>query len=198
MLNREQIRAFIAIELPDELKAALRDFQSGLLGPKSYCARWVKPESIHLTLKFLGDVDLHLIEKVKSRLETEVKLCTSFLLKTGETGFFPNRERARVFWLGLEGDTHKLLQLQNAIDGAMSRLGFPKESRPFTAHLTLARFKDGCSTVEKQAFADLVENVKLRPSCQIKVNAVSLMSSKLEPKGAIYTRLAGYSMRDAL
>jgi RNA 2',3'-cyclic 3'-phosphodiesterase len=189
-LEQDTIRAFIAIELPFELKAMIKDFETGLRGPESRCARWVDPESIHLTLKFLGNVQTKMIEPINKALEADTATFQSFTLKTTETGCFPNLQRARVFWLGLGGDMDRLLGLQSTIEGSLADLGIPRELRPFAAHLTLARLKDDCSVDDRKTFASLVGGIQFQPIYTMKVEAVSLIRSRLTPAGAIYTRLA--------
>ena len=101
MINRDEIRAFIAIELPDELKSMLRELENKLKTPKSSCARWVDPGAIHLTLKFLGNTGAKLLDELKRDVEAEVRKSQPLILETTETGCFPNTLRPRVFWLGL-------------------------------------------------------------------------------------------------
>lgn len=194
VISRDQIRAFIAVELPDGLKDMLRDFESGLRGPKSSCARWVDPSSVHLTLKFLGNVNAKMIDEVKKGLEADAACFQPFVLRTNDTGFFPNLHRIRVFWLGLGGDSEKLLGLQSRIEESTAKLGFPRESRPFAAHLTLARLKDGCTLEDQRTFAETVGSLKFQPGYTMKVSSVSLMRSQLTPAGAVYTRFAEYWM----
>ncbi len=196
MINRDEMRAFIAIELPGELKSMLKDLENKLKTPKSRCAKWVDPGSIHLTLKFLGNVGSKLLDELKRDIEAEVGKSQPFMLTTAETGCFPNNQRPRVFWLGLNGDIDRLSDLQSRIDESAGRLGFPRENRPFAAHLTLARLRDDCSIVERNSFAELVKGVRLEPGFSMRVRAVSLIRSQLKPEGAIYTRLSQFEMKD--
>jgi len=196
MINRDEIRAFIAIELPGELKSVLKDLEEKLRTPKSRCAKWVDPGSMHLTLKFLGNVGQKQVEEIKKDLETQAKLSKPLSLVTAETGCFPNMQRPRVFWIGLNGEIEKLLDLQSRIDESTGKLGFPRESRPFTAHLTLARLRDDCGPVERKDFAGSVKGARLEQPFSMIVNAVSLIRSRLTPAGAIYTRLAEFKLGD--
>jgi 2'-5' RNA ligase len=194
VINRDEIRAFIAIELPGELKSMLKDFENKLKTPKSRCAKWVDPGSIHLTLKFLGNVSSKLLDELKRDVEVEVRKSQPFMLTTTETGCFLNAHRPRVFWLGLGGDIDRLLDLQSKIDESAGRLGFPRENRPFAAHLTLARLRDDCSIADRIGFTELVKGVRLEPCFSMRVSAVSLIRSQLRPEGAIYTRLSQFEM----
>ncbi|MHB8085328.1 MAG: RNA 2',3'-cyclic phosphodiesterase [Dehalococcoidia bacterium] len=190
----QEIRAFVSIELPAELRKMMSDFQAGLKRPGQGFVRWVKPESVHLTLKFLGNIKPGQAESIKKELCDIVKDNKAFSIVTAHTGCFPNLKSARVFWLGLEGDLDTLLKLQGQIDEALSRVGFAKENRPFTAHLTLARIKEDCSMVDRMEFAELVKGVSFPRPFTMKVDTVSLMRSKLTPAGAVYTRLAEFTL----
>jgi 2'-5' RNA ligase len=193
-MKGEAIRAFIAVELPVELVKRLKDFQAGLSSARLRCVKWVEPGAIHLTLKFLGNVDPGRLEAVKVAAEAAVRSHRPFELTTGRTGFFPGAQRARVFWLGLEGDIEDLGRLQQDMDRAMANLGFESENRPFTAHLTLARLREECSSAERLEFTGLVRTVVFEPGPPIKVQAAALMRSQLTPDGAVYTRLAEFPL----
>lgn len=194
MINRDDIRAFIAIELPDELKLMLKALEQKLKTPQSKCAKWVDPASIHLTLKFLGNVNPKLVDDVKKVLEVEMRKSQPFTLETARTGCFPNARQPRVFWIGLDGELDKLLDLQSRIDASTGRLGFPGENRPFAAHLTLARLRDDCSSTERSRFAGLIEGARLEANFSMSVDSVSLVRSQLRPEGALYTRLREFRL----
>ncbi|MGD0355706.1 MAG: RNA 2',3'-cyclic phosphodiesterase [Dehalococcoidia bacterium] len=190
----QQIRAFIAIELPAELRKRMGEFQAGLKGPQQKFVKWVNPGSVHLTLKFLGNVKEKQLDSIKKELQDIAKESRTFSIATSETGCFPNLKRARVFWLGLDGDIDQLLKLQGRIDEALSRMGFAKENRPFTAHLTLARLKEDCSMADRLEFAELVKDANFERPFSMKIEAVSLMRSQLTPAGAVYTQLAEFRL----
>jgi 2'-5' RNA ligase len=194
-MNGEAIRAFIAVELPAELVKRLKDFQAGLSPARLRCVKWVDPGSIHLTLKFLGNVDPGRLEAVKEAAAAALRSQRPFQLTTGSTGFFPGPQRARIFWLGLEGDIAELGRLQQSIDRAMANLDFQSENRPFTAHLTLARLREGCSGAERLEFAGLVRPAVFEPGPPVMVQVVALMRSQLTPRGAVYTRLDEFPLQ---
>ena len=190
----EVIRSFIAIELPGELAKQLKDFQAGLKSQGLHSAKWVDPGSMHLTLKFLGDVDVKSLAAVKDETGIAVRSSRRFHLVTGRTGFFPDLMRPRVFWMGLEGDIDALMALHKAIDEALSKLGYARENRPFTAHLTLARLREESSIIDRTEFARTAQAGVFKPSYDMEVNSVALMRSQLTPRGAIYTRLAEFTL----
>ena len=194
-MSGEAVRLFIAVELPTGLVKRLRDFQSRLSPNCLQYVKWVDAGSIHLTLKFLGDVDAVRLETVKASAAAAVRPFHPFQLTTGRTGFFPGAQRARIFWLGLEGDIAELGRLQQAIDSAMSKLGFESEARPFTAHLTLARLREGCSDSQRLEFAGLAKAAVFEPGPPMPVRSVALMRSQLTSRGAVYTRLAEFALQ---
>ncbi len=194
-MDNETVRSFIAVELPAGLVARLRDFQTGLNSSRLRFVKWVDPGSIHLTLKFLGNIDVGRLDAVKSALETATTPHRPFRLTTGQTGFFPGPQRARVFWLGLEGDISELIRLQKDVDMSMAQLGFESETRPFAAHLTLARLREECTREQRQEFSRLAQHAVFKSGPGIKVRSVSLMRSRLTPQGAIYSRLAEYELK---
>ncbi|MGA2159737.1 MAG: RNA 2',3'-cyclic phosphodiesterase [Dehalococcoidia bacterium] len=190
----QEIRAFIAIELPAELRKMMSDFQAGLKRPRQGYVKWVNPESVHLTLKFLGNIKQGQADSIKKELYDIAKDNKAFSIVTSRTGCFPNLKRVRVFWLGLDGDTDYLLKLQGQIDEALSHMGFAKENRPFTAHLTLARIKEDCSMGDKLEFSELVKDASFPRPFSMTVDTVSLMRSELTRAGAVYTRLAQFTL----
>ena len=138
----EQIRAFVAIELPDELKLALARLQDRLKSGRAAPVKWVDPHGIHLTLKFLGDISSDMAGKVTSALEEAVRGISPFQLETGGLGAFPDLRRVQIVWVGLTGEVSRLSQLHKSIEAGLSGLGFLPEKRAFTPHLTLARLRD--------------------------------------------------------
>lgn len=195
-MANEQIRAFVAIELPDELKSRMKDYQAEFKITKHDFVKWVGPGSMHLTLKFLANVSLNRLEDVKNEIKNAAESSSSFSLITCETGCFPNLKKVRVFWLGLNGDIAKLLDLQRMIDESLVKLGFSKESRPFTAHLTLARLKDDCTIDDRKEFSELIKEAKFEPPFSMIVGRISLIRSQLTSGGAVYTRLAEFKLPD--
>lgn len=190
----DSIRSFIAIRLPEQLLDRVRDFQAALGSPGDRAAKWVEPGSMHITLKFLGNIELGRVQDIKQEIAAAVKPCRPFNLSTGASGFFPNAQRARVFWLGLEGDIQALVGLHKGIDEAMAKLGYPAENRPYTAHLTLARLREESGAADRTGFVSRVQKRAFGPSCNIVVNSVALMRSQLTPRGPIYTRLAEFEL----
>ncbi len=191
----EQVRCFIAIELPDELKIEIKRIQAKLKSDGQAGVKWVDPDGIHLTLKFLGEVDADWIDEIAGAMGAAVMGISPFRLEVKGLGVFPNLNRVRVVWVGLEGEVSKLLELVQRIEANVSPLGFPTESRPFTPHLTLARVGDRVPPDERQELGQLVARTKFEAKSAIEVRAVNLMKSQLTPQGAIYSHLRSVELK---
>lgn len=156
----EQIRCFIAIELPDELKREIKRIQTKLKSDGQAGVKWVDPDGIHLTLKFLGEVDADWIDEITEAIKSAAVGIPPFRLEVKGLGVFPNLNRVRVVWVGLEGELDKLTQLVRQIETYVSPLGFPTEAREFTPHLTLARVGDRVRPDEQQELGELIAKTK--------------------------------------
>ncbi len=185
----EQIRSFIAIELPDELRLELSQLEARLKSDKQPWVKWVDPQSIHLTLKFLGNIAIDRTGEITKAIEEAAQGIPPFHLEVKDMGVFPNLKRAQVAWVGISGEVAKLGQLQQRIESNLARLGFATESRPFTSHLTLARLRNQASLDERQRFGQLIAGSRFE-AATIKVDAISLMRSQLTREGAIYNRIS--------
>ena len=194
----EQIRSFIAIELPDELKLELIQLEARLKLDKQPWVKWVNPYSIHLTLKFLGNIAVDRTGEITRAIEAAVQGISPFHLEVKELGVFPNLRRVQVAWVGISGDVDKLSQLQKRIETTLTPLGFAPESRAFTPHLTLARLRDQASLDERQRFGQLIANAKFEAAYTIEVDAISLMRSQLTREGAIYSRISLVELKKPL
>ncbi len=186
----EQIRSFIAIELPEEVRRGLAKLRSELEGTEHRFVKWVDTEGIHLTLKFLGNISFRQVAEVTKAIEKAARGIPPFHLEISGLGAFPNLKQPRVLWVGIGGEIDTLLRLQQNIDSALASLGFAKEERPFMPHLTLARVRQGASPMERRNFGELAMSASFEASYPIDAKAVSLMRSQLTPEGAIYTRLS--------
>lgn len=190
-------RAFIAIELPDDVRDVLQKIIPLLhRADRERIVRWVRPEGIHLTLKFLGDTSEDRVEAIQQALRDATAGRQPFALRLGKIGAFSDRRSGtdRVIWMGLEGSVERLADLQQDVEAAMNTVGFIPEQRDFTPHLTLGRIPRGRnSSVDWNG----VTTLRLgEPSFQ--VTGVSLMESTLLRGGARYTRrfLAAFGTHD--
>lgn len=189
------LRLFVACELPAEMKAGLAALQETLRsafgGPP---LRWVRPEGIHLTLKFLGAVPAQRVTDICTALAPTVEGIRPLELSLGNLGTFGGRRGARVVWVGVEGDVERVAELQRRVEAALARLGFPAEDRPFSPHLTLARVPDHVGAPERERLWDLTRTLAAPEAAPATIREVSLMRSILGPGGAVYERLAAFPL----
>jgi 2'-5' RNA ligase len=194
-LDTQQIRSFIAIELPEEVKSGLRRLQAELKLPQHSFVKCVAPDGIHLTLKFLGNISPQKVAEITGVMEQASQAISPFQLQITELGAFPNMRQPRVLWVGIKGELDKLKAWQKRIDNGLVPLGFAKESRPFTPHLTLARVRDNCSPEDRRSLGELVMKTPLEVDYALPVNSLNLMKSQLLPGGAVYSRLAEVKLK---
>ena len=191
----EQIRSFIAIKLPDELKLELGQLEAQLKSEKQPWVKWVDPDNIHLTLKFLGSIAIDRTGEITRAIEEAVGGMPPLHLEVKDLGVFPNLKRVQVAWVGIGGDVDKLGQLQQRIESNLARLGFATESRPFKPHLTLARLNNRASLDERQRFGQLIAGTGFKANYTIKVDAISLMRSQLTRQGAIHSQISSVRLK---
>ena len=159
--------------------------------------RLVRPEGVHLTLKFLGDIPTAQAAPVADAMATVAERHAPFTLTLGAPGVFPNANRARVLWLGVEGDLRALKLLQTCLEEALTAAGFPAEKQRFNPHLTIGRMHPRASRTDRRRATDALGSLLLPENQAIAVNAVSLMKSTLLPGGAVYERIAHASLRSS-
>jgi 2'-5' RNA ligase len=184
------LRTFIAIELDQELKTDLQRVQEGLqtqVAPRS--VRWVRPDRIHLTLKFLADTPSEKVGEVKKALALAAAEVAPFTFGVGGLGCFPNTRRPRAVWVGLQDPTGCLVLLREAVESHVAPLGFPTETRPFRPHLTLGRVHRQASKSEVIEIGAVVFNSTLGSIGEMTATQVSFIESDLQPSGAVYTTL---------
>ncbi len=184
-------RLFIAIELPANVLKTISQVQADLkrVIPER-AVRWTRPEGIHLTLKFLGDVRTSQLDEIKAALTQAGVGHVSFGLDIQGLGCFPNLARPRVLWVGVIGDIKSLRALRASLERTIAPLGFPTEERGFSPHLTLARTSQGASRGETALIGKVVQDRDIGQLVSWQVDAVSLMRSQLKPDGAQYTQIA--------
>lgn len=178
------MRAFIAIELPSKIIDGLKDIQDELKNGNNKIA-WVKPENIHLTIKFLGDIDVDKIDSIAVLLETAAAKNRSFDVSVKGAGAFPTLDNPRVVWVGVEDDKN-LSRIYEELENGLLAIGFEKENRPFKPHLTVGRVK---FLKDKKGFKERIEKYKDINLGHFAANSLCLFKSNLTPNGAVYTKL---------
>jgi 2'-5' RNA ligase len=186
----DTIRTFIAFNLPKNIISSISEIQNRF---KSYAfkARWVNPENMHLTLKFLGDINYTDIENVSKTIINAVNNHTPVTLAVKGSGVFPGIKRPRVIWVGLTGDIEKLTSIQNDIEENLEKLGFPREKRPFRGHLTLGRIK---GKINPKKLLDAMEKCEKFESELFIADKIFLFKSDLKSTGSVYTELKSISL----
>jgi 2'-5' RNA ligase len=186
-------RLFIAIELNSEIHSNLNQVITALKGFDQHRINWVKPENIHLTLKFLGETSSQNILQISNALTQAVQEISPFALNVTGTGCFPSPHQPRIFWVGLQAPM-QLNDLQKNIEQALLPMKIPVEKRPFSPHLTLARVPEGCPyEIANLIYTRLLQYQKTNFG-NLTVEHVTLFQSTLTHEGAIYSRLAAFSL----
>ena len=180
-------RAFIAIELPPELKNELTALETQLKKHSPPVIKWVDPASIHITLKFLGDTSDAIIDKLSLAMAESVVGITPFVLETRQLGAFPSIDRTKVIWVGVSGEMDKLARLRDNIEKNAEALGFKREPQSFNPHLTLGRVRDGVRPDEIQRIGKLIGETSFTALHNIDVKQINLLKSQLTSAGAIHT-----------
>jgi RNA 2',3'-cyclic 3'-phosphodiesterase len=188
------LRAFIAVEIPLEIRKTVCAATSKLRNEIGVLVRWVPIENMHLTLKFLGDVSPSNVELLSEMLRAEMDLFHCFELRLNGLGSFPNLKRPRVLYIGIQAPA-ALEALKRGIESASSRLGYGSEERGFSPHLTIGRVKQNVVATEQQAIRHALEDTKIDSLGTARVNSVELFKSDLKPTGSVYTRLYSASLR---
>lgn len=187
----EKIRAFVAVLISDDLKRKIgivqEDFK--ITAPK---VKWVTPDNFHVTMKFLGDIETDQIEQISAKLADAAMSVEPFELELAGVGAFPNNKRPRTVWAGISSGAERLEILARNIDEQLEELGFPKEDRPFRAHVTIGRVRE-----ERDAgkLPQMLHEVDAGKFGSIRVASVALMKSDLRREGPIYTMISEIPLR---
>jgi len=190
-----QIRAFIALDLPSPIQEAIDKQTSRLrqtLGDD--VIRWVSPHNMHLTLKFLGSVPVSHLDFLKQMLAQTADSTPQFDLQIGGIGSFPTPKRPRVIWIGIHAPA-SLASLQKMIEDGANRLGYEKEARAFSPHLTLGRVRQGINPKELPKISSALSSIQLGKIGTARVDSVHLYQSDLNSEGSVYTKLFSTPLR---
>jgi 2'-5' RNA ligase len=181
------VRLFVALDFPDAVRHTLRELIARLK-PACHGAKWVRPEAMHITLKFIGEVDANKLEPIRAAL-VSVHSTEPVDVQFHGLGFFPNECRPRVLWCGMEASPN-LAELATAVERALVPLGIPAESRDFVPHLTLARFNsEGGARVDLDALVRAAGGLKSYDFGRTRETVFHLIESVLKPEGAEYKRV---------
>lgn len=190
----ETVRLFVACEVPDEVKDAIGGITRSLKDRSGNAVRWINPEGVHVTLKFLGEVPVKKLPAIKLAIQEAVVGHQPFELEFSNIGTFGGREGLRIMWVGVAGDVLRLEALVRAVNAALAVVGFEPERRPFRPHLTLGRVRDDVGTRQRAEIEVEVGKTEV-PAVSWRTAQVSLMRSRLSPGGASYDVLATFPLR---
>jgi len=180
------LRAFIAIEIPPEIKKAIATEIANLRDSAGRAVRWVATENVHLTLKFLGEVSPASVELLSQALQSECEQHDPFDISVGGLGSFPNSHRPRIIWIGLNIPP-ELNRLQHRLETATARMGYPAEDKPFSPHLTIGRVREQAAPAELNNIHSALEKTHVGSLGAFTAQAVHLFKSDLKPAGPVYT-----------
>ncbi len=184
------IRTFIGFELPEKIRSFIANIQEGLKSD-GFDTRWVRPKNIHLTLKFLGNINKDDTQKVGAAIFKSAADYAPIALAVKGIGAFPGINRPRVLWIGIRGQIDMLIQLQKSLDDKLEKIGFPKENRPFKGHLTLARVK---GQINQAKLINAIKKYGEFESESFVADNIILFKSDLKSTGAVYTKLISVSL----
>jgi 2'-5' RNA ligase len=188
-------RLFIAIALPPAAIEEIGSFINRMPTMAGSNVRWTPKENVHLTLLFMGDTPTDRIPRIREQLDEAASNSSPFSLRLGETGAFPSLHAPRILWVGLQGEVHKLMQLQGRIEGAMRTIYFEPERRPFTPHITVGR---AMRDLEHQYAGDVGFSWRRAsaPSAhaEIPITEVQLIRSRFQTVGVSYEKVFGVKL----
>ena len=184
------VRAFLAIRLPCAVTASLARLNDQAVGRGVDCIRPVKPENMHLTVRFFGSVSAPQVESLIAAVRRSARSVRPFTLTLGGVGAYPSVMNARVFWVGLDDGLAPLRDARRRVDDALAQAAFERDPHKFSPHVTIARIRDRASRVERRKAAESLLAVKLDSALPIPVERISLIRSVLLPSGPEYSALA--------
>jgi len=199
--KQKKIRVFISINLPDHVACWLSEVQEELKTCR-LPVQWTRTGNIHLTLKFLGEIASQNVASVCQVVEESIGNLLPMEIFAQGVGVFPGVKHPRVLWAGISGQTNLLRDLQRDLDASLHGLGFPKDERAFTGHLTIGRFKADHHRSNNRSpeslpelLIDIMKQYQKTASTPFLVEAVHVMKSDLKPTGPIYTSLANVRLK---
>jgi len=190
----KDMRLFIACEVPRDVQTNISEVIDDLRNRSGNAVRWIRPDGVHVTLKFLGEVPQKKLPAIKIALQEAVVRHPPFNLELSNIGTFGGREGLRIMWVGIAGDVLRLEALVRDVNLALSVVGFEPERRPFRPHLTLGRVRDEISTRQRAEIEVAVGKTEV-PATSWRTSQVSLMRSRLTPQGAQYDVVATFPLR---
>jgi RNA 2',3'-cyclic 3'-phosphodiesterase len=184
----DSIRAFIAIEIDRETQNSLGNLINQINKTFMGSVKWTPYQNIHLTLKFLGEVETWELTSINQLIRNVANQSQSFTAVITKLGAFPTPNNPRIIWIGVEAP-QTLFHLARTIEDSARNLGFDSEGRPFTPHLTMGRARPGITRVQQDQLAGVIRSISLPKFNPIQINSITLFQSILKPGGAEYVSL---------
>ena len=192
-MRTERIRTFIAIEPSADARAEVAWVASAVRAANVKGARAVRDEGLHVTLRFLGDVERGDVPGIAAAIRTAAREVAPFELALGDVGAFPSLRRARTLLVGVDGDVEALTKLRDGIESELSKVGFRRDRQRFNPHITIARIRDRVSNADRRAVVDAARSVDYARA-SFTVSGVTLFQSALTPEGAVYRSLGVFPL----
>ena len=193
----DKIRSFIAIPIPAEIRRGLAEVENDLM-PAQAGVKWVPEDNFHVTLKFLGYVEPERLEAVARGVEAAVQGAKPFEVELAGVGAFPKITRPSVVWVGVTRGAQEMITLADRVDAEMAKIGFERESRPFSPHITIGRVKSpknrGGPPENLDRLRELIERHQNREVGSFGVEQVNIMKSDLRITGPIYSAISEFRM----
>jgi len=187
------MRTFIAIELPKEIKDSLARLQEQLKLAQAD-TKWVAPENIHLTLKFLGERDDKKVEKIKQVMDEIATRNKSFQIRISLLGAFPKIDSPRIIWVGIDKGDSETKQIAQELETEIAKVGIPKEDRPFSSHITIGRTRSNLNLKNLVQELKKLEGIFEQENQEFNTTKITLFKSTLTPIGPIYERLKEFPL----
>ncbi|OGO78712.1 MAG: 2'-5' RNA ligase [Clostridiales bacterium GWB2_37_7] len=183
------MRSFIGINFSCDVKEDISKIQ-GHIRSNALKGRFKQVDNFHITLKFLGEIEKNQADEIAKKLESIARLHSSFELRLQEIGRFKGRDNIRTLYIGLGGNIEALKQLNQATEAAMELLGFKKEGRPYTPHITISQ-----DLILDIPFEELKKEIEMSSTHRIAVNKIELIKSEQIQNKRIYTPICGYELK---
>lgn len=186
------MRTFFCIELSDEVTSKLAKIIASFRNNTEAKVNWVDKENLHITMKFLGNIDPGKTETIKEKSKKAADSVSPFKMTLDKIGVFPNLRRLRVIWVGSREEPGEVHKLNRNLEGELKKIGFDPEGRKYIPHITLGRVKERDQSKVKP-LADQVESYRIEETIPAEADGLTLMESKLTPEGPIYTPVFKHS-----
>ena len=194
-MSEGKVRCFIAVEISDEARSEVKCLIEAVSELEIRGVRAVRPEGVHVTLRFLGDIERDAVPSAIDAIRASASRSRPFDLSLAEVGAFPNTRSARVLWAGVSGDTDELAELHERVENELSAVGFRRDRRRFNPHITLARLRERVSRSDRRRVFGTVSSVG-HAKVAFRVDAITLFQSTLHPEGSIHTPLCRVQFPD--